>query len=311
MSPRCPNFGTHYPTPGLMEKFRELFYKLRKYEIKVRKAINSQMQGDFHSVFKGSGLEFDDVRTYQYGDDVRSIDWNTSAKGHDVYIKTFKEEKEQNVFFILDVSGSQYIGKEDHQKIDISREICGVLTFSALKEGSSVGLLCYSSQREKYIKPKKGAKHAYEMIGTMFSLTPQAFKTNLNKAMRAAMNIIKRKSIIVLVSDFVDEGYEPSLKALAKRHDLIVIHVADHREATLPALGIVPLFDKESQKTIWVNSSSAEFRAKLAGNFHQKQAELEKLCQQHQANYLFVNTGEDYVPRLVKLFRIRNLAKKK
>ncbi len=294
-----------------MDKFRELFYKLRKYEIKVRKAINSQMQGDFHSVFKGSGLEFDDVRPYQYGDDVRSIDWNTSAKGHAVYIKTFKEEKEQNVFFILDVSGSQYIGKADYQKIDIGREICGVLTFAALKEGSSVGLLCFSNQREKYIKPKKGAKHAYEMIGTMFNLMPEGFKTNLNKAMGAAMNIIRRKSIIVLVSDFVDEGYESNLKAIAKRHDLIVIHLADHREAELPGLGIIPLFDKETQKTIWINSSSGAFREKLSGNFHQKQAALEKLCQQHQANYLFVKTGEDYVPRLVKLFRIRNLSKKK
>ncbi|MCU0448515.1 MAG: DUF58 domain-containing protein [Bernardetiaceae bacterium] len=294
-----------------MENFRELLYKLRKYEIRVRKAVNSKMQGDFHSVFKGSGLEFDDVRAYQYGDDVRTIDWNVSAKGHDVYIKTFKEEKEQNVFFILDVSGSQYIGKQNAQKIDIGREICGVLTFSALKEGSSVGLLCFSNQREKYIKPKKGAKHAYQMLGGMFNLAPQSFKTNLTKAMHLAMSIIRRKSIIVLVSDFVDENYEPTLKAMARKHDLIVIHVADERETALPALGIVPLLDKETQKTIWVNTSSAEFQGKLSGNFEQKRAALEKLCQQQQANYLFVNTTEDYVPRLVKLFRIRNLGGKR
>ncbi|WP_250630955.1 DUF58 domain-containing protein [Rhodoflexus caldus] len=290
---------------------REIFFKLRRYEIKIRKAVNTQMQGDFHSVFKGSGLEFDDVRAYQYGDDVRTIDWNVSAKGHGIYVKTFKEEKEQNVFLILDVSGSQYIGKPNQQKIDYGREICGILTISALKENSSVGLLCFSNQREKYIKPKKGTKHAYELLTSMFRLQPESFKTSLNKALAVAMNIIKRKSIVVLVSDFVDEGYERNLKAMAKKHDLIVIHLADHRESTLPPMGIVPLLDKETRRTVWVNTSSEAFRDKIAGQFSQKREQLEKLCHQFNANYLFVDTSEDYVPRLVKLFKVRNLTTKK
>jgi uncharacterized protein (DUF58 family) len=267
------------------------------------------MQGNFHSVFKGSGLEFDDVRAYQYGDDVRTIDWNVSAKGDDTYVKTFKEEKEQSLFFILDVSGSQYIGIENQQKIDIGREICGVLTISALKEGSSVGLLCFSNQRETYIKPNKGIKHAVGLIGTMTKLVPQSLKTSLSKAINVALNIIKRKSIIVLVSDFIDDNYEKELKTLAKRHDLIVIHIADARETSLPALGIVPLLDKESKQTLWINSSSPAFRNKIIGQFAAKQQHLEKLCQQHGANYLFVQTDEDYVPKLVKLFRIRNRTK--
>jgi uncharacterized protein (DUF58 family) len=186
---------------------KELFYKLRKYELRIRKAVNTQMQGDFHSVFKGSGLEFDDVRTYQYGDDVRTIDWNVSAKGDGTYIKTFKEEKEQNIFFILDVSGSQYIGNEGQQKIDIAREICGVLTISALKEGSSVGLLCYSNQREKYIKPHKGIKHAVGVISAMTQLSPKATKTSLRAAIHTSLTILKRKNVVVLISDFVDENY--------------------------------------------------------------------------------------------------------
>lgn len=285
---------------------KELFYKLRKYELRIRKAVNSQMQGNFHSVFKGSGLEFDDVRAYQYGDDVRTIDWNVSSKGDDTFVKTFKEEKEQNLFFILDVSASQYIGAENCQKIDIGREICGVLTISALKEGSSVGLLCFSDQREIYIKPNKGIKHAVGLIGSMTKLIPKSLKTSVSKAINVALNIIKRKSIIVMVSDFVDDNYEQELKALAKRHDLIVIHVADARETALPPLGIVPLLDKETNQTLWINSSSPEFRNKIIGQFSAKQQKLEKLCQQHAANYLFVQTDEDYVPKLVKLFRIRN-----
>lgn len=291
-------------------ELRDFFYKLRKYEIRIRKAIDTQMHGDYNSVFKGTGLEFDEVRTYQYGDDVRTIDWNVSAKGQGVFVKTFKEEKEQNVFFILDVSGSQYIGKPDQQKIDIGREICGVLAFSAVKENSSVGILCYSAEREKYIKPKKGIKHAFEIIANIYHIKPRQLKTNLTKAIGAALSILKRKSIVVLISDFVDENYDQKLKALAKKHDLIVIHLSDIREKVLPDLGIVPLKDKETQQTIWVNTSAKIFREKVIGFFGKKQKELETLCHQHGANYLFVDTHEDYIPKMVKLFNVRNRVRK-
>ena len=140
---------------------RALLKKLRKYEIQIRKAVNSQMQGDFHSIFKGTGLEFDDVRPYQYGDDIRSIDWNVSAKGHGTFVKTFKEEKEQTIFFILDVSASQEIGSPGKTKVDIGKEICGVLALSGAKESSQIGLICYSDEREKFIKPKKGMMLAF------------------------------------------------------------------------------------------------------------------------------------------------------
>jgi len=290
-------------------ELREVIAKLRKFEILIRKAVDTQMHGDFNSIFKGSGLEFDDVRAYQYGDDVRTIDWNVSAKGQGTYIKTFKEEKEQNVFFILDVSASQFIGKPSAQKIDIAKEICGVLTFSAIKENSSVGLLCYSSEKERYIKPKKGIKHAFEIIGGLYRLETKSLKTNLQAAMAMAMSIIKRKSIIVLISDFVDTDYEQRLKGLAKRHDLIVIHLADIREFDIPNLGIVPIYDKESQKTVWKDTSSKEFRLSVE-NFKNKQATLQSLCRQNKANYLYINTSEEYLPKLIKLFNIRNRTKK-
>jgi uncharacterized protein (DUF58 family) len=289
---------------------KELLKKLRRYEIQIRKAINAYMQGNYHSVFKGSGLEFDDVRAYQYGDDVRAIDWNVTAKGHGTYIKTFKEEKEQIVFFILDVSASQEIGIPGRQKLDIAREICGVLALSAIKESSQAGLLCFTDRKEKYVKPGKGPRHAYILFSEIFSLTPSSLKTDIKKAILYALETLKRRSVVIYISDFIDTGYESNLRALARKHDLVVIHIADQRETDLPKLGIVPLYDRESGKTIWMNTSSPFFRNNLHNNFKGKKTDLEKLCRKQNANYILIDTREDYVPRLVRLFRVRNKSRR-
>lgn len=286
-------------------EIHDIIKKLRKYEIRIRKAINQQMQGDYHSVFKGSGLEFDEVRPYQYGDDVRTINWNVSAKGHGIYVKTFKEEKEQIIFFILDVSASQEIGQHGRQKIDIGKEICGVLTLSAIKEGSQVGLICFSDQKEKYIKPGKGTNHAYQLIAGMYRLKPKSIKTNLKKSLDFALNIIKRKSIIILISDFIDADYDKNLRAMSNKHHLVVIHLRDLRETNFPKLGIIPVFDKETQKTIWVNTSSSGFRKSINNEFEEKRSYLEHLCRKYQADYLSVYTNKDYVPSLIRLFKVR------
>ncbi|MEM9389926.1 MAG: DUF58 domain-containing protein [Bacteroidota bacterium] len=285
---------------------KDLVKKLRKYEIQIRKAINSQMQGDFHSIFKGSGLEFDDVRAYQYGDDIRTIDWNVSAKGHGTFVKTFKEEKEQTVLFVLDVSGSQEIGSPGSQKLDIGKEICGVLALSAVKEASQVGMISFSDQKEKYVKPAKGAKQAYEIINSLVDLKPQSHKTNLAKAILFTLNTIKRRSVVIFISDFIDEGYFHNLKGLAKKHDLVMIRITDRRETKLPKLGIVPVFDKESRKTIWVNTSFGSFRNKLKQNYSENEETLTTFAKKHQINFISVDTEEDYVPKLLKLFKIRN-----
>jgi uncharacterized protein (DUF58 family) len=289
---------------------RALVKKLRNYQIQIRKAINNQMQGDFHSVFKGSGLEFDDVRAYQYGDDVRSINWNVSAKGHGTFVKTYKEEKEQLVFFILDVSASQDIGNPGQQKIDIAREICGVLSLSAVEQQSQVGLICFSDMKEKYVKPGKGDKHAFKLITDLFSLKPKSLKTDIAKTILYALNLIKRKSVVIMISDFIDDGYEHNLRAMASKHDLVVIHISDKRETQLPRLGIVPLLDKESKKTIWTNTSSPQFRRGLRDTFDGNVSKMETFCRKHQANYVNIYTDEDYVPKLIKLFRVRNKSRK-
>jgi uncharacterized protein (DUF58 family) len=288
------------------EEVRKLLKKLRKYEIAIRKAITTQMQGDFHSVFKGSGITFDDVRPYQYGDDIRSIDWNATAKGHSVYVKTYREEREQIVYLVLDVSASQEIGNEGHQKVDVGKEICGVLALSAIKEGSQVGMFCFSEHKEVYVKPSKGDKHAYQIISKLYNLRPTSTRTDLSEAIRYLLNIIKRRSIIIFVSDFIDEGYDDNLRALARKHDLIVVHLSDRRETQLPSLGIVPVYDKESKKTLWINSSSSFFRSRINNTYAKTRERLEEFCRKYQADYLPVNTDEDYVPKLIRLFRVRS-----
>lgn len=285
---------------------KELLKKLRRYEIQIRKAVNSQMQGDFHSLFKGTGLEFDDVRPYQYGDDIRTIDWNVSAKGHGTFVKTFREEKEQTIFFILDVSASQNIGTPGKTKVDIAKEVCGVLALSGAKESSQLGLICFSDVREKAVKPKKGLVQAYEIIHHIISLKPLSLKTNLNKAIAFAQNFIKRRSVIIMISDFIDENYFHGLKSLARKHDLVIIRVSDKRETQLPKLGIIPVLDKETQKTIWVNTSFGGFREKIAAHNSSRQEELADFSRKHQINFLSIDTDEDYVPKLLRLFKVRN-----
>ncbi|SEJ09771.1 Protein of unknown function DUF58 [Dyadobacter koreensis] len=288
----------------------ELFLgKLRKYEIRMRKAVTSERHGNFHSVFKGSGLEYDDLRLYQYGDDVRAIDWNTSAKGHGTFIKIFKEDKEQTAFFMLDVSASQQVGEASKLKIDIAKEICGVLTLSAIQEASRVGLLCFSDRNERYVRPSDGMKHGYSVLSEIYKLVPESTKTSISEAILVALNVLKRRSLIFLISDFIDSNYQHNLKALARKHDLIVIHLYDSRETSLPRLGIIPLYDAEKQRTTWVNTSSKQYRDDMANRFQSRSVELEKLCHQNRADYISINTQEDYVPALIRLFKVRRYAK--
>ncbi len=264
------------------------------------------MHGNFSSIFKGSGIEFADVRTYQYGDDIRTIDWITTAKGQGAYVKIFKEEKEQTVFFMLDVSASQEIGNKGQQKVDTAKEICGVLALSAVKEKSQVGLYCFSDQKELYIKPDYGMKQGYEFILKLFRLAPKSEKTDLAQAMLFGLNMLKKRSVVIFISDFLDNAdYLPKIKAMAKKHDLVVIHIYDHLEVELPSLGIVPVYDKESKRAVWLNTSSPTFKREMKNIFYENKKRLEQVCKQYNANYLAIGSQEDYVPKLVQLFRVR------
>ena len=285
---------------------KDIIKRLRRYEIRIRKAINSQMQGDFHSIFKGSGLEFDDVRPYQWGDDVRNIDWRVTAKGHGTFMKTFIEEKEQTVFFLLDVSASQEIGKDKRQKIDLAKEVTGLLTLAAIREGSKVGVVAYSDQVEGYIKPGKSIKHAYEIIDKLFSLKPKSRRTNLDAGIKYTLNLLNRKAIIFLVSDFIDENFTHSMRGLARKHDLVVVHISDRSESAIPDLGIVPLLEKESGKTVWLNTSSKDFKNTIEKTHGKNKESLADFCKRNDVNYVSIGTEDEYVPKLIRLFRHRN-----
>jgi uncharacterized protein (DUF58 family) len=273
-------------------------------EIRIRKAINTQMHGNFSSVFKGSGLEFSDLRQYQYGDDVRHIDWNTTAKGHGTFVKLFKEEKEQTAFFLLDVSASLLVGRESNSKLNTLKEVTGVLAFSALQEAGHIGFCAYTDKIEKFMAPGSGKKHGYRVISELFKLHPENTGTDLKAGLRFTLQTLNRKSLVFVVSDFLDEGYEDLLKAVAKKHDLIVIQVHDPIEIDMPNLGIIPIFDPETRTTTYVNTSSKVFKSRLNENSSRLQA-LKNLCKQWQADYVPIQTDKDFVPALVKLFRVR------
>lgn len=306
LTPTCHvNECLYFWTPKV-RWMKEILKKLRRYDIRIRKAINSRMQGDFRSIFKGSGLEYDDVRAYNYGDDVRSINWKVTAKGHGTFLNTYIEEKEQTVFFLLDVSASQEIGRDGKYKEDVAKEITALLSISASKENSQTALLCYSDQRELYIKPGKGRRHQYEFISGIFKLKAKSKKTNLSEAIKLTLNILKKKSIIFFISDFIDEDYMHDLKGMAKKHDLVVVHIYDEREMEMPSLGIVPLLDKESGRTLWVNTSSGHFRNSLDKTHQKNTGELARFCRRNDVNYIAIDVHEDYVPKLIQLFRHRN-----
>ena len=283
---------------------KEILKKVRKYEIEIRKYLNNSNQGDYNSIFKGSGIDFDDLRPYQYGDDHRSINWNISAKEDKIYTNTYKEDKEQSVFFLVDVSQSQYIGKEEN-KINISKEIASVLTISALNTNSQVGILCFSDQKELFIQSKKGASHGYRIIKNLYELNQKSKKTNISSMVKFFMNTVKKKSLVILISDFIDKDYDKNMRALAKRHDVVCLHIYDDYETNIPNLGIIELEEKENNFRKWVNTSSSSFK-KLSDNlFISKPEELKKEMNAIGINYLKINSKENYVKNLIKLFKYR------
>lgn len=289
----------------------QLIKKLRRYEIILRKVANSHLQGDHQSIFKGAGLEFDDLRPYQYGDDIRTVEWKVSAKGHGTFVKTFKEDKDQSVYFLMDTSGSQDIGSKERKKIDQGREIAGVLTLAAVHEGSQVGLISYSDEKETIILPGKGSRQAVKIIKGIFNQEKKSQGTDLNGMFTFCLNLIKKRSILFVISDFIDSDYERPLKALAKKHDLVVLQMTDPIESALPSLGIIPVFDKEGGKTTWVNTAFGGFSKKIASSFGSERDHLREFCKRNQINYLQIDTRQDIVLPLMELFKLRNKTMKR
>ncbi|WP_375419231.1 DUF58 domain-containing protein [uncultured Hymenobacter sp.] len=293
--------------PATASVLSALVRRLRHLEIRIHQAVEAQLQGSFHSVFRGTGLEVDEVRLYQYGDEVRAIDWAVSSKGHGTFVKTYKEEREQQVLLLLDVSASlAQVGDAGQRKLDLGRDLAGLLALSAARQDAPLGMLAFSSQKELYMPPAKGPRAAYALIQRLFALAPTSAQTDLRAGIRQALGLLKHRSLVLLISDFIDLNYERELTMLARQHDLIVVQLQAPREAAFPALGIVPLRDAETGRTQWVNTSSAMFRARHAAEARHQQEELRQLCRRQRAGFLALRTDDDFVPQLVSLFRQRN-----
>ena len=283
---------------------KEILKKVRKYEIEIRKFLNNSNQGDYRSIFIGSGIDFDDLRPYQYGDDHRSINWNITAKEDKIYTNTYKEDKEQSVFFLVDVSKSQEIGK-DENKINTSKEIASVLTLSALNTNSQVGLLCFSDQKELFIQSKKGISHGYRIIKNIYDLKQKSNNTSISSMIKFFMKSIRKKSLVIIISDFIDENYQKSLKSLSNSHDVICLHIYDDYETKIPALGIIEVEEKENNYKKWVNTSSKTFKEKTKDLFINTSIEMKKNMNSLGINYLRINSRENYIKNLIKLFKYR------
>lgn len=285
---------------------KDLIKKVRRLEIKIRKMVDSTFAGEYHSAFKGQGLEFDEVRPYQYGDDVRSIDWNVTAKTGQVFIKKFREEREQTLFVLFDVSGSGDFGPADENKRLIGMEIASILAFSALKNNDKFGLATFSDRVEKYYKPNKGRKHILKIVRGVLSHTNKSEHTSLRTALDFVKHTLKRRSILLLISDFLDRDYQQSLVQLAQKHEVILIRLFHPNETFESGFGTIPVLDIESRRQRWLNAGDIGYRRKLHQNFANLETDLQTLCRKNRIDYLSVNTRQDYIPVLESYFRQRN-----
>ncbi|HEY9116009.1 MAG TPA: DUF58 domain-containing protein [Bacteroidales bacterium] len=284
---------------------QEIFKKVRKIEIKTRGLSNQIFSGEYHSVFKGRGMAFSEVREYQYGDDIRNIDWNVTARFNHPFIKIFEEERELTVILIIDVSGSNNFGTQKQLKEELVTEIAAVLSFSAIQNNDKVGVIFFSDKIEKFIPPKKGTSHILRIIRELIDFKAESNGTNISEALRYMTNVIKKKSTVFLISDFMDEGFEKAIQIANHKHDLIAIRVTDERETEMPDVGLVRMMDNETGQKMWVDTSSSKVRQQFKNWTNQKRAALDTLFARYGVDMVKVYTGEDYVKPLMNLFRKR------
>jgi uncharacterized protein (DUF58 family) len=288
---------------------QEIFKKVRKIEIKTRGLSNQIFSGEYHSVFKGRGMAFSEVREYQFGDDIRNIDWNVTARFNHPFVKVFEEERELTVMLLIDISGSNEFGTNKQLKQDVITEIAAVLSFSAIQNNDKVGVIFFSDKIEKFIPPKKGSSHILRIIRELIDFKAENSGTDIAEALRYLSNIIKKKSTAFLISDFMDDGFEKALQIANYKHDLIAIRVNDQREFEIPNLGLVRMQDAESGKTTLVDTSNSKVRNEYSRIIRNKSTELDTICGRYGIDFVKVYTGQDYVKPLMNLFKKREARK--
>ena len=284
---------------------KELLKKVRKIEIKTRRLSDHIFGGEYHSTFKGRGMTFSEVRQYQYGDDVRSIDWNVTARTNEPYVKVFEEERELTMMLLVDVSGSEFFGTVDQFKREVLTEISATLAFSALQNNDKAGLILFSDQVELFIPPKKGKSHVLRIIRELLEFEPQSHKTDLSQALKFLSNVLKKKSIVFVLSDFIAEDYEQTLKITGKKHDLTGIRIYDPMETEIPNLGMVYMQDAETGKIRLVNTQSKKVRQQYANYYTQRLDYFRETFKRAGCGHLDCRVDESYVKKLLGYFKHR------
>ena len=285
---------------------KELLKKVKKIEIKTRRLSDHLFSGEYHSSFKGRGMTFSEVRQYQFGDDIRTIDWNVTARYNEPYVKVFEEERELTMMLMVDVSGSESFGTHEQFKRDIITEISATLAFSAIQNNDKVGLLLFSDEIELFIPPKKGKTHVLRIIRELLEFHPASRKTDFTQALRYLSNVMKKKAIVFVLSDFMDEGYDNALKIVGKKHDVTGIRVYDRYEEELPKLGMVPMKDAESGEIVLVNTNSREVRKNYRANYLKTVDYFENAFTKSGSGTINTRLDESYVKKLLSYFKRRN-----
>jgi uncharacterized protein (DUF58 family) len=284
---------------------KEILKKVKRIEIATRGMVNEVFSGEYHSVFKGRGMEFAEVREYQLGDDIRNIDWNVTARSGHPYVKVFDEERELTVMLLVDVSSSGNFGTTNQMKGEVAAELCAVLAFSAIKNNDKVGLIIFSDKIEKFIPPRKGKQHVLRVIREILFFKPEESRTDLNVSLEYLTRVIKRKSIVFLISDFLTENYEKSLQVVNKKHDIIAINIIDPREVEMPSIGFVELEDAESGETIIVDTTNPAIRGSFYSQSKEERDNREKFFKSIGVDNITIKTDQSYVEPITKFFRMR------
>jgi uncharacterized protein (DUF58 family) len=284
---------------------KELLKKVRKIEIKTRRLSDHIFGGEYHSTFKGRGMTFSEVRQYQYGDDVRSIDWNVTARYNEPFVKVFEEERELTMMLMVDVSGSEFFGTIDRFKRVVLTEISATLAFSALQNNDKVGLILFSDEVELFIPPKKGKSHVLRIIRELLEFEPRSHKTDISGALKFLSNVLKKKSIVFLLSDFLAEDYEHNLRITGRKHDLTGIRVYDPMECSLPSLGVVSMQDAETGEVRWVNTQSRKVRDAYESYYRDHVEYFRDTFNRAGCGQLDCRVNESYVKKLLAYFKRR------
>lgn len=282
---------------------KELLKKVRKIEIKTRRLSDHIFSGEYHSSFKGRGMTFSEVRQYQYGDDIRSIDWNVTARYNEPFVKVFEEERELTMVLMVDVSGSEFFGTQHQFKRDTITEISATLAFSAIQNNDKVGLLLFSDEVELFIPPKKGKPHVLRIIRELLEFKPNSKKTNIEQALRYLSNVMKKKAIVFILSDFMDHGYDNALKIVGRKHDVTGIRVYDKHEEEMPNIGMVPMRDAETGTTVLVDTGSKQVRNNYRAHYLEMVDTFKNTFQRSGSGIINSRIDESYVKKLLGYFK--------